>query len=171
MIKSKKNILFGMFVILVISLVVFRWYEFIAGAEIRQPLKFSHKVHAEAAKCEDCHTYVEKSASAGLPDIKVCMGCHQGGPMTDSPEEKKLMNYINDNKDIGWRKLQKNPVHVYFSHGRHVTVGKLGCEKCHGDMGKTTKPPGRALVNVDMSYCVSCHKKNNVDPSCVTCHR
>src|SRR5208283_1246115 len=128
MTKSKK-ILFGIFVILVVSFVGFRWYELFAGAAVKQPLKFSHKVHAEAAKCDDCHTSVEKAASAGLPDISVCTGCHEGGPVTDSPEEKKLMNYINNKKDISWGRLYKNPVHVYFSHGRHVSVGKLACEK------------------------------------------
>ena len=170
MTKSKK-ILFGIFVILVASFVGFQWYELLAGAAVRQPLKFSHKVHAEAAKCEDCHTSVEKTASAGLPDVSVCMGCHEGGPVSDSPEEKKLMTYIKDKKEIGWIRLNKDPVHVYFSHARHVSVGKLTCDKCHGEMGKIAKPPGRALVKVDMDYCMSCHKKNKVDTSCVICHR
>jgi hypothetical protein len=168
---NSKRTLFGIFVILVLSIVVFRWYEFFAGAAVRQPLKFSHKVHAEQAKCEDCHTSVEKTASAGIPDINVCMGCHQGGPVTDSPEEKKLMNYIDNKKDISWERLYKAPVHVYFSHGRHVSVAKLSCEKCHGDIGKTAKPPGRALVKIEMSYCTSCHNRNKIDTSCVTCHR
>lgn len=91
--------------------------------------------------------------------------------MTNSPEEKKLMNYIENKKDINWMKLFKEPVHVYYSHGRHVSVGKLACERCHGGIGKSDKPPGRALVNVDMGYCISCHKKNNIDLSCVTCHK
>lgn len=168
---KSKRILFGIFVILVISMVAFRWYEFFAGAQIRQPLEFSHRVHTEILQCEDCHTYVKKSASAGLPDMKVCMGCHGDKPMTDSPEEKKLSNLIADNKDIRWRRLYENPVHVYFSHNRHVSVGKLGCETCHGDMGKTAKPPGRALVDMQMGYCISCHKRNNVDTSCVICHK
>lgn len=108
MTTSKKTLL-GIFVILVLSLVVFRWYEFFAGAAVKQPLKFSHKVHAEAAKCDDCHTSVEKAASAGLPDISVCMGCHEGGPVTDSPEEKKLMTYIKAKTEIGWVRLNRIP--------------------------------------------------------------
>jgi hypothetical protein len=170
MTKSKK-ILFGIFVILVISFVAFRWYEFFAGAAVKQPLEFSHKVHTEAAQCEDCHGDIKKPYSAGLPDIKVCMGCHGDKPATDSPEEKKLINYINQNKDISWKRLYTIPVHVYFSHNRHVSVAKLECERCHGDIGKTVKPPGRPLVDIEMSRCISCHKKNNVDTSCVICHR
>lgn len=169
MTKSKK-ILFGIFVLLVILMVVFRWYEFFTGP-VKQPLAFSHKVHSEAAQCEDCHTGVKNSASAGLPGIKVCMGCHQEEPMTKSPEEKILISYIKSNKDISWNRLYKNPVHVYFSHNRHVSVGKLECEKCHGSMGKTTKPPDQALVSIDMGYCISCHEKHNIDISCVICHK
>lgn len=170
MVKPKR-ILFGVFVILTLSFVGFRWYEVFAGAAAKQPVKFNHKVHTEAAKCEDCHGGVEKGASAGLPDISVCMGCHEGGPVSDSQEEKKLMTYIKDKKEISWERLYKNPVHVYFSHARHVSVGKLACERCHGEMGKTAKPPGRPLISVDMDFCISCHKKNKIDTSCVTCHR
>lgn len=170
MTKSKKT-LFGLFIILVISFVAFRWYEFFAGAAVKQPLEFSHKVHTEMIPCEECHAGVKKSASAGLPDIKVCMGCHGDKPVTDSPEEKKLANLITNKKNISWQRLYKNPVHVYFSHNRHVSVGQLECEKCHGAMGKMAKPPGRVLVNMEMSDCISCHKKNQVDTSCVTCHK
>jgi len=168
MTKLKKTA-FGVFILLVILMVAFRWHEFFAGA-VKQPLEFSHRVHSEAAQCEDCHTGVNKSALAELPGIKVCMGCHTGEPMTKSPEEKKLFNYINNNKDISWKRLYKNPVHVYFSHNRHVSVGKLACEKCHGEIGKTAKPPRRALIDIDMDTCISCHKKNNMDISCVICH-
>ena len=169
MTKSKK-VLLGIFVLLVITLVVFRWYEFFAGP-IKQPLEYSHKVHTDMLKCEECHTGVLSSASATIPDIKVCMGCHKDEPLSNSPEEKKLLNYIKNNKEIPWKRFYKNPVHVYFSHNRHVSVGKLECEKCHGDMGKMTKPPSRALVHMDMDTCVSCHKKNNVDISCIICHK
>jgi hypothetical protein len=170
MTKSKKT-LFGIFVILIISMVAFRWHEFFAGAEIKQPLEFSHKVHTEAVQCEDCHADIKKPYYAGLPDIKVCMGCHQGEPVSNSPEEKKLINYINNNKEISWKRLYKTPVHVYFSHNRHVSVAKLECETCHGAIGKTVKPPGKPLVAIEMSNCITCHKKNNVDTSCVTCHK
>ena len=165
-----KKTAFGIFILLVILMVAFRWHEFFAGA-VKQPLEFSHQVHSEAAQCEDCHTGVKKSASAGLPDIKVCMGCHGDKPVTDSPEEKKLVNLITNKKDVGWKRLYKNPVHVYFSHNRHVSVGQLECEKCHGAIGKTAKPPGRVLVDMKMSNCISCHEKDNVDTSCVICHK
>jgi len=165
-----KKTLFGIFVLLVILMVAFRWYDFFAGP-IKQPLAYSHKVHTEILKCEECHTGVLNSAAATLPDIKICMGCHSEEPISKSPEEKKLIEFIKKKQNIPWNRLYKNPVHVYFSHNRHVSVGKLECEKCHGNMGKMTKPPTHALVNIDMGYCISCHEKNNIDVSCVICHK
>ncbi len=162
--------MFGIFVLLVGSLVAFRWYEFFA-APVKQPLAFNHKVHTELLKCEECHTGVRNSAYAGLPDIKICMGCHSGDPLSKSPEELKLLNAIKNKQGIAWIRLFRNPVHVYFSHSRHVSVGKLECEKCHGDMGKMVKPPGTALVKLGMSDCMACHDKHNVDRSCVICHK
>lgn len=165
-----KKFLFGTFVFLVIVFVVFRWFEFFSGA-VDQPIEYSHKIHTEMLKCEECHAGVLNSASATIPGIQVCMGCHKDEPLSDSPEEKKLLNYIKNNQEIVWKRLYKNPVHVYFSHNRHVSVGKLACETCHGDMGKAVKPPRRALVDMDMGYCMSCHKKNNLDTSCIICHK
>ena len=169
MTRSKK-LLLGIYVLLVGLLVAFRWYEFFA-VPVKQPLAFNHKVHTETLKCEECHTGVQNSAYAGLPDITICTGCHSEEPLSKSPEEKKLINIIKEKQDITWIRVFRDPVHVYFSHNRHVSVGKLGCEKCHGDMGKTVKPPGTALVQLGMSDCISCHEKNTVDASCVICHR
>lgn len=165
-----KKILFGIFILLVGLMVAFRWYEFFAGP-IRQPIAFSHKVHTEILKCEECHRGVLTSASATLPDVKICMGCHSEEPISKSPEEKKMVAFIKQKKDIKWVRLYENPVHVYFSHNRHVSVGKLKCEKCHGSMGKMTKPPGSALISMNMDYCITCHEKNNVDTSCIICHK
>ncbi len=165
-----KKTLFGIFLLAVISVVTFRWYEFLASP-VKQPLEYSHKVHTELLKCEECHTGVLRSATAGLPNIQVCMGCHSEEPLSKSPEEKKLIGFIKQKQDVPWQRLYKNPVHVYFSHNRHVTVGKLACEKCHGEMGKTMRPPRRALVKMDMDYCISCHRSKQVDISCVICHK
>lgn len=167
---NSKKISFGIFVLLIGLLVAFRWYEFFAEP-VEQPLAFNHRVHTEMGKCEDCHTGVQNSADAGLPDIKICMGCHSEEPLSKSPEEKKLISFIEKKQDIAWIRLFRNPVHVYFSHNRHVSVGKLGCEKCHGDIANTRKPPDKALMELGMDDCMACHEKNDMDTSCVTCHR
>ncbi len=169
MTKSRKTLL-GIFILLVIGFVIFRWYSFFLP-KISQPIEYSHKVHTAILKCEECHTGVLNSASAGLPGIEVCVGCHSEEPLSKSPEEKKLIYYIKRKQNVSWVRLNKNPVHVYFSHNRHVTVGKLACEQCHGNMGKMVSPPARALVNLSMNYCISCHEKNKMDTSCVICHK
>lgn len=169
MTKSRK-ILFGILVLLVILFVALTWVRFFTGA-VEQPIEYSHKVHTEMLKCEECHAGVLNSASATLPGIKVCMGCHKDEPLSNGPEEKKLLHYLKNKQEIVWKRLYKNPVHVYFSHNRHVSVGKLACEKCHGNMGIAVKPPQRALVDMDMGYCISCHKKNDIDTSCIICHK
>lgn len=168
---QSKKILFGLLVLLVITFVAYRWYDFFSAEEIRQPLQFNHRVHTEMIQCEDCHGGVKKSASATLPGLSVCMGCHGDKPLTDRPEEKKLLQYISQNQEIRWQRIFRNPVHVYFSHARHVAVGQLECEKCHGEMGKRTRPPGQALVNLTMDDCISCHKQKKIDTSCVICHK
>lgn len=169
MTKPKKYY-YSLLILLVIGVVLFRWYNFFLP-RVTQPLEYSHKVHTEILKCEDCHTGVLNSASAGLPGIKICMGCHTEEPLSKSSEEKKLLHYIKKKQNIVWGRLFKNPVHVYFSHNRHVTVGKLLCDQCHGNMGEMVRPPQRALVDINMSYCISCHERNNIDSSCVICHK
>lgn len=170
MINLKRG-LFGLYVILVVSMVIFQWYKFIEGSDIKQPIDFNHKVHMEVADCDNCHKYLNKLSFAGIPTLADCMECHEDEPETDNPEEEKLFNYIDNKKTIHWKRLYKIPVHVYFSHKRHVSIGKIGCEKCHGDMGSLSKPPGKALVSIGMDFCIACHKKDNVETDCVTCHR
>ena len=45
----------------------------------RQPVPFSHKLHAGDYRidCQYCHAEARRSAYAGIPSIKRCMGCHQ----------------------------------------------------------------------------------------------
>src|SRR5260221_12941712 len=48
------------------------------GAPVSQPIPFSHQLHAGnlGIDCRYCHTTVETSAFAGMPDTKTCMNCH-----------------------------------------------------------------------------------------------
>ena len=54
---------------------------------IEQPVQFSHKHHNwdDGIDCRYCHTAVEKSTSAGMPDTHTCMSCHSQ-IWSDSPE-------------------------------------------------------------------------------------
>ena len=55
-----------------------------------QPIAYTHKVHlANGMECTNCHVNVEKGAIASIPNIKLCMTCHQV-VATDKPEIKKM---------------------------------------------------------------------------------
>lgn len=169
---TSKKIIFAIVICIVLLFVASRWYKLIAAAHIKQPVEYSHKIHTELLKCEECHMGVLTSASATIPGITICKECHMGDkPLSTSPEEIKLQKYIRADEDIPWKRLYKNPVHVYFSHSRHVAVGKIACEKCHGNIGKMMAPPPGALVNMDMGRCIECHDEHNIDTSCITCHK
>ena len=49
------------------------------GMGPKQPISFSHRVHAgvKAINCRFCHPYVERSEHAGLPEMEKCFFCHK----------------------------------------------------------------------------------------------
>ncbi len=49
------------------------------GYEPRQPIAYSHRLHAGELKidCRYCHYGAETSRHAGIPSASVCMNCHQ----------------------------------------------------------------------------------------------
>ncbi len=141
--------------------------------KIKQPISFVHKIHIEDAEltCVDCHQYVETLAAATIPSIDICSDCHSDEPLGDSPEEIKLLKYINEGKSIPWQKIYSVPNHVYFSHRRHVTIGDIKCDSCHGKVEELTEPVPYPLWLPTMNNCIDCHKQNKVTYDCLACHR
>ena len=140
----------------------------------RQPLRFSHKAHVKEAKCRACHPYYEKQAAAGMPRLADCLDCHEGTQSKepeDVKEEEKLAQYVEKNEEIRWVRLYRVPDHSFFSHRRHVVLGKLECKTCHGNIAESDVPPGRPAQPIDMDWCVSCHRKEKVSLDCNACHR
>ena len=89
-----------------------------------QPIQFSHKAHVEKGlPCDGCHQSVARAASAGIPTTETCMMCHQGA-ITDSPEEEKVRQYAEKGLQVPWQRVYEVPAHVYFSHRRHVSLGR-----------------------------------------------
>lgn len=138
----------------------------------KQPIAYNHKLHVEEADlgCLDCHKGVLTHRKATIPNIDVCIECHEEA-MTESKEEEKLVSYISENRQIPWVQVHRVPDHAYFSHRRHVSLGKLGCQECHGNVAGMSLPFSRPAVKIDMEWCLRCHKKNGVDRDCATCHR
>lgn len=134
-----------------------------------QPIAFPHSRHiANGIGCTICHTGVNQGAVAGIPSVKLCMGCHEVFA-TDRPEVKKLTAYYNSGRDIAWQRVYgfAPSAHVKFNHSPHIRAG-VDCSSCHGDLASMTVAV--RAVNIDMGFCISCHRAKQVSTDCVTCH-
>ncbi len=136
------------------------------GYEPDQPIKFSHKQHAGDNKidCIYCHTGVYESRYASIPPESICLNCHNvitNGTNTGEDEINKLHEYVDNKEPIKWVKVYNLPDYVFFSHAQHVKVGKIECDKCHGDV----KNMGRIqqITDLSMGWCINCHRQTKVD--------
>ncbi len=145
------------------------------GYHPTQPIDYSHKIHAgdNGIDCKYCHAGVDKSKTAGIPTVNVCMNCHRGiseGPTTGTKEIAKIYEaagwdpnkgeYNKPQKPIKWVKVHNLPDFVFFSHKQHVKVGKQDCANCHGDvksMGTVEQ-----FAPLTMEWCVDCHRETEV---------
>ena len=147
------------------------------GYHPTQPIAFSHKIHAgdNAINCQYCHSGVEKSKTAGIPSVNVCMNCHKGiskGPSgaAGTAEIAKIYDaagwdpdkgvYNKPQKPIQWVKVHNLQDFVFFSHQQHVKVGKQDCAACHGDVKEMTTV--KQMNPLTMRWCIDCHKKTEV---------
>jgi cytochrome c7-like protein len=134
-----------------------------------QPIAYTHKAHlAHGMQCTDCHTGVDEGPDARIPGVNLCMTCHQV-IATDKPEIKKLASYAARGEDIPWQRVYnfEPSAHLKFNHAPHIRAG-IACAKCHGDM--TQQTVAVRIVDLNMGYCLRCHKEQNASIDCVTCH-
>lgn len=134
-----------------------------------QPIAYTHTVHlANGLQCAFCHVGVDQGPEARIPNVTVCMTCHQAID-TDNPEIKKIAAYQARGEDIPWVRVYNysDSAHVRFNHAPHIRAG-VDCAACHGDMTKQTTAERK--VNLNMGYCVQCHKQKKVSVDCATCH-
>jgi mono/diheme cytochrome c family protein len=61
---------------------------------------------------------------------------------------------------IQWKRLHNLPDHVYFNHAQHVAVGKVECQKCHGQVEKMAVVKQHAPLS--MGWCINCHRETEV---------
>lgn len=135
------------------------------GYQPDQPINFSHKLHAGDMDidCRYCHSTVEKTRHANIPDPGTCMGCHSVA-RTDRPEIVKLTDYYRNKKPIPWVRIHKLPEHVYFDHSVHVNRN-ISCFACHGQITEMEKVS--QVKPFTMASCLECHRTahKNVDQS------
>jgi len=136
-----------------------------------QPIAFNHNKHLEAGMdCMDCHVGAREQTRATLPDISVCLMCHEESA-TGNPEEIKIQQAAAKGEPLAWQRIQRLPAHVYFSHRRHVALAGLECVACHGPMETLSQPPRRPFLDMTMEACQDCHENANARNDCNDCHR
>jgi hypothetical protein len=149
----------------------------------RQPIPFSHRHHADLFEidCLYCHAGTERSASAGVPSVETCMGCHAhfSAEYDELEGIQILKEHWEERRTIEWQKVHRLPEHVQFQHQAHVRAG-VACQTCHGPVEKLDKlylvpdtQMGPALMptrKLEMGWCINCHRDQGASQDCYTCH-
>ena len=137
----------------------------------KQPIQFPHYIHAGKLKldCMYCHRYAGKSRYATVPAVKICIDCHKTAA-TDRPEVKKLLKYWAEKKPIPWIKVHgfRKNANVGFRHKPHIRA-KIDCSVCHGRVDLMVT--ARKTRNINMGFCVNCHRSHHAPVDCWTCHQ
>jgi hypothetical protein len=126
-----------------------------------QPVAFNHALHVEqlGLDCRYCHTHVDVSAHANVPDPGTCMNCHQSvrSPLIDpnSPKIAPVRAAWEGGEPIKWVRIHEMPDYVFFDHSVHVARG-ISCVDCHGQVNEMEvvwhdKP-------LSMAFCLDCHR-------------
>jgi hypothetical protein len=107
-----------------------------------QPIQFSHKHHAGLFQidCQYCHAGTDRSPSAGVPSVSVCMGCHQQFPPSYDELEgiRTLKDHWERQAPVEWLQIYRVPEYVQFQHVAHVRKG-IACQTCHGPVQEMDK--------------------------------
>ncbi|MFN8353311.1 MAG: c-type cytochrome [Spirosomataceae bacterium] len=132
------------------------------GYAPKQPIEFSHKLHAGQYKinCNYCHTGVYKGKGANIPSANICMNCH-GVIKRESPQIQKIYQAIEQDKPIEWVRVHNLPDLAYFNHAQHTNVGGVQCQQCHGEVEKMEVIEQRSSLT--MGWCIDCHRQTNVN--------
>jgi hypothetical protein len=125
---------------------------------------FNHQLHAGklGMDCRYCHTKVEVSAEANVPNVSTCYGCHGENKLAKLQEaqHKEKTEFIrtayNADASIPWRRIHKVPDYVRnFPHHAHVNAG-VSCFSCHGRID--TMPVVFQAEPLSMGWCLDCHR-------------
>ena len=129
------------------------------------PAGFSHQIHAGklGIDCRYCHTKVEKSSEANIPNVATCYGCHADNHLllqAENETHKQRTEFVREaykaDKSIEWRRVHKLPDYVRnFPHQAHIHAG-VSCYSCHGQM--TALPTVYQSQPLHMGWCLECHR-------------
>ncbi len=143
-----------------------------APEAVNQPIAYNHSIHVNdiGLDCTECHISVENRARATLPTIAICEACHSE-ISGDTEAESFVVAAVENNEEILWNRVYELPDHVFFSHRRHTSLGKIECVQCHGNIQDFETPPLVSQITLTMEFCMDCHEEHNVNNDCLACHR
>jgi len=126
------------------------------GYEPKQPVEFSHKLHAGdmGMDCRYCHSTVERSSFAAVPPTQTCMNCH-AKVRTDSVRLLPVRESFETNQPIKWIRVHNLPDYVYFDHSAHLAAN-VGCSSCHGRIDQMQRVQQEKPLS--MGWCLECHR-------------
>lgn len=61
---------------------------------------------------------------------------------------------------IEWIRIHNLADHAYFNHAQHVSVGKVACQTCHGEVEKMEVV--KQYSPLSMGWCINCHRQTEV---------
>lgn len=125
---------------------------------------FNHQIHAGklGLDCRYCHTKIEESPEANIPNVETCIGCHATGRVSAaiSTASDEKVQFIRDayeaDQSIEWRRVHKLPDYVRnFPHDVHLSAG-VSCFSCHGQI--MSMPVVYQDQGLGMGWCLDCHR-------------
>jgi len=134
--------------------------------------KGRHAVIPSTNVCMNCHKQINEYTGAAEHPLKT----HEGEPVDGTAEIQKLYKYAGYDptkkdyirnadgtiaaKPVEWVKIHNLPDHVYFNHAQHVRVGKIACQRCHGDIQNMDEVYQSSSLS--MGWCINCHRQTQV---------
>tara|TARA_B110000438_G_scaffold244008_1_gene244286 strand:+ start:1092 stop:1757 length:666 start_codon:yes stop_codon:yes gene_type:complete len=126
-----------------------------------QPVAYNHYLHVEqlGLDCRYCHTHVDESGHANVPDAGTCMNCHSNvrSPVInpDSPKIAPIRASFEGGDPVEWVRIHSVPDYVYFNHAVHVNRG-VSCVECHGNVNEAVVVGHEKSLS--MAFCLDCHR-------------
>ncbi|MBT8218247.1 MAG: c-type cytochrome [Bacteroidia bacterium] len=89
----------------------------------------------------------------------------EGRRVVETQWEGIKSSLTNDTKSeipgpIEWVRIHNLPDHAYFNHAQHVSIGKVECQQCHGEVESMEVLSQYAPLS--MGWCISCHRQTEV---------
>ncbi len=120
--------------------------------------------------CMGCHNTAVHSPQASIPNISTCAACHLP-PLRSDQEDTTLLEFIEEERVIPWARVYDYLTgEIVFSHERHVELGRVRCQECHGPV-ESAEELLYLDIKLRMEDCMACHENSGASNDCLPCHK